>query len=614
MLSDVKKYKKEELAKAQDNLLIEDDKIIKQIVQLAKDSAANRDKYIKSHAEPIERQLAGLLPSKYADKEAWQSKCFIKEQKKLAETSYAMQKEIQKPSRDFYGIIGKKNQPAEVAKKIKEVYDGIFRFGKFFTTDQKVQREAGQVGTSYLVFDKAANGGLDFFWITYKNALPDHEAIDDFDNSKYFGYEQKELLADVYNNKEYSKQARQQLIMETSGKGVKLDSDQKNDKLEFDIQEFSEDLYKTTNLIIFWIRLPIEIEEEIDGEIQKIQKLEWRKIVIADQKIILLNKKDLFGFIPAAACTIIPMLYSVYGEGYLSKTVGLQDYINDFVNIALDRVKKGSFPATLRERGAIAATEALDVDPNGETIVEDGKINAIKVLPLANPNVTDILQMLVFLFAKVEDLSGFNKQSQGTATTSGDKETLGQSEMKLRASERRVFVVSAENEESYYIPLFSKIFKCLSQGIITQEFVNDVLGMDENKIPLLNPDTNQAIIDPETNQPAIETETKPLLDISTIGKYNYEFVCTGTTQYLQKMLKEARFEKWMNRIAADPQFREHVKYDKVIQRYTQYIDIEKSEELLRDEKEMAELEKAVIMRFKEELLKAKMAQRAQSAA
>lgn len=578
-----------------------DSEIVKEVLRIRDESQAVRDIFLPLWKLILE-QLSGKLPAKYDKKKKWQSKAFIEEQSKIFETAYEMQKEVQFKNIRFYDIAGIKEEERAKANDIMELMDAVFRIGKFFKYNGFTQAEAGKLGASFLmVLGKENKQGLKFEWVSVKDAFPDFSAIVNFEEGRYFGRQAHVPVYQIIESDLYSSQKKKELLQSIGVKGEfsgREESDSLADK-EKNIFPRKSETYQTVKILEFYLQLPVYKYFTLeDGTQEKYQSVEWRVVTIANDKVLLRNDENIYGGIPAVMSRIGRMQYHLFGRGYLAKTVGLQAYLNDFINIALDRLKKGSFPPFFIEKDAVPKGKKINLGANAYNELEKGGTGKMHLQAMANSNVGDIIQGLVYLGSKMEEVSRINKGASGGTTIQGNKETLGEFTRKLEAGSRHIVTLAMENDEDYTVPLLNLVFKFLTNPqIVEQNFADRILGMQEVERMIENPQAGFPIIDIQTGQPLIVKGKEPKLVLEELGDVELDFIATGVTQFIQQLEKELKMEKLMDRAEKSPKLSEYVHYSELVKRYVQNQDLRDSEKILKSDEERQEIEKEAAIRI-----------------
>ncbi len=564
------------------------DKMILDICREAKRSGIEyRDKF-RSTWEEIESQLRCVHPASWDLKESWQTKVYVPLQSKKSEIATSYLNKMVFPRTTSFDIKGieaeDKDQAKDLVKLINVLMGDGFAFQNTF-----VMMEGIDIGTGFIKMLKTEKKVISYTFRSAYTCFFDPKCGQDFSRARFWGDQYKKDLAFIreeYNKDKslYRKETLKELFdeaqKEASDKpsGTKISSDKAPDgfitvrSIDGTTDVSVPSAYKELDLDEFWIEIPND-----KGIYEK------RVVTIINDKYILRDDENPYGFIPAQWLRIKPRKYDSYGLGYMEKQRGLQDLANSCINLGFDSLKIASMDIIVVDMTKVKEPSTIKYKPLAVWKMKD--INGVKINRQAVSSINDILTGLTLIDQIDQDASGITRNIQSTPELNGSgsgSETLGEFERKLQLIDQRFLDVGRFIEKDYLLNVIRKVYEIIiNPALFSQSEVDDILGMDEaDDIKI------------ENGVATVVGKIKvPKLKITDIrGKdWTKNFKAIGITQFTEKIDTTNTLRQTIGDALKDPALTALTKIEELWKRLLSLSDIEDYEEVLRSKEEIQEL-------------------------
>lgn len=555
-----------------------------------KKSAQEYRNNFKSTWDECTAQVRCVLPEDYKLKESWQTKIYIPLQAKTSEVAFSMLSSM------IYGkglpidISGEGIDDERDAANFKEVLSVIFRNGRFDFNNNFVLQESVDIGTSFIKLVLLKKNKLSFVWRSPYNCLIDPSAGNDLSKARFIIDQYTKDIASIIqeSRKEkglYSKDVIAQYLLDGVEEAKKLMKNKGHTGSD-DVKEAlsvvksidgTEDVtipsrYTTVSLDEYWIQMP-----------NKNGTYDSKVITVMNDRYVLREDPNEFGFLPFQGCRIKPRIYDYYGKGYIENTRGLQDLANSCVNLGFDSLKISSMDIVVIDDSKVKDPTSIKYKPLAVWKMKD--INAVKINRQPMSAISDVLRGLTLIDNIHQDSSGVTRQAQGANNMSNsgtDSDTLGEYKLKLQMLDRRFLSIARFIEDDYLVPLCEKVIKCLvNPNLFTQEFVDKILGFDEF-------DDSQ-IINGELQIVGKKKEPKLLLSkFGTEDELDLNIKAVGVTQFTERLEMLGKLEKAVIAATSNPTLGAMTKIDVLWKRIFEYSDLPGYEDILKSKEEMKE--------------------------
>lgn len=539
-----------------------------------------RDKFKSTWVE-CEQQIRCCPPKSWSLKEEWQTKIYIPLQAKKSEIAKSYLSKMIFGKKRSFDITGVEQEDKEDAQELANLIDIIFQSGGFDRQKDFVLQEAIDIGTGFTKMVMKEDGlGIDFIWRSAYNVVFDPECGHDIENARW--------LIDLYRRDiryviqraksgryRYDRKVVQQFLEDAAGEVV---SGSKEPLMNVRSIDGTQDItipekYKTVDVDEFWVDVPGE-----GGEYEK------RRIVVLNQRYILSNDKNSFGFIPFQWCRVKPRKYDSYGKGYIENTRGLQDLMNSCINLGFDSLKISSMDIIVIDDNKVKDSTTIKYKPLAVWKMKD--VNAVRIQRQPLSAISDVLKGLTLIDQIDQDASGITRHAQGVPSLSGagtSSETLGEYQLKLQMIDQRFLDVGRFIENDYFIPLIKKVFKVVTnRELFDQEKVNRLVGMKA---------IDDVVI--ENGEAKVVGKKKvSKLDINKLrgkGEMAYDFKAVGLTQFIGRLETLAKLKEALQVALSNPTLTALTKVDLLWKKLWQASDIDDYEEVLRTPQEAKEL-------------------------
>jgi len=554
----------------------------------AKQAGLNYRTKFKTVWQEIEGQIRCVQPSSWSKKEDWQTKVFIPQQAKKSEIANSYLNKMVFGRGNNFDIKGveedDKPQAKDLVKLIANLMGDSFMFENKF-----VMHEGVDIGTGFLKFTvNADKNGFNYAWRTCYQVLIDPKGVHDIEKGRFvidqFERDIAWLRAQAKKDKGlYNKANIEQIFADMENEGEKIKEGKnpaggnaKNDLMVIKSIDGTADIevprqYKMIDLDEYWIDV---VNDE--GLYEK------RVIAVINDKWIIRDDINEYGFYPFQWLRIKPRKYDSYGLGYMENTRGLQDLANSCVNLGFDSLKISSMDILLVDMSKVKDPSSIKYKPLAIWKMKD--INGAKIQRQPVSAINDVLNGITLIDQIDQDASGINRNVQGSPELGGSKgeETLGEFERKLQLIDQRFLDVGRFIERDYYINVIRKHYRVITNPkLFTQKAVDDILGFDE--------EDEIEVVDGVAKVKGSKRVSK--IDLSELRKKNWEnnFRAVGITQFTEKLEVIAQLRQALNDALSHPELTLMTKIDELWKKLLSMSDIEDYEQLLRGKEEIREL-------------------------
>lgn len=574
---------------------VESDNVLKYVQDCISSGVAYREQFEKKWLE-AESQINCEHPAVWDKKEAWQSKVFIGLQSKTSETAKSQALKTLFP-RNFFGFSGIEDSDKAIASDIITLIKTVLDKGDFFSQNGVVLQEGVDEGTSALKFwVNSEKSGINFQWRSAFNWVVDPSARNEISKIKFWADEyanvdMAEIIEEAKKEGGLYNKAKVQKMLETLSAGTESATPSAlaivrgvdgTSEIRLPIAS------KTVTLHEFWgkVKVPQKTKDKKDNWVDTNNYVyEDRVITIVDNKYIIRNEINPYGFIPVVFMRIKKRKYDFYGKGYILNTLDLQELLNSIVNLGFDSLKINAMDIIKLNVNAIDDENSIEYRPlaiwrlkdiNGAEITRGQGVSAI----------TDILRGVQYIDQMHQDVSGVSRHAQGASPLLGQEgaETLGEYENKLLMIETRFLGELIPAEMEYVVNLLKKVYAIISNPkLFSQKAINDILGMQTitEQIQQTDPMTGAPIVIPISHE-----EPRLLQSDLTERALDNNFTAIGVTQIADNINSLARIQKLMMMVLQDPTLRPRIKDEDLLKRIIQSLQIENPNEIIKSDEEM----------------------------
>lgn len=546
-----------------------------------------RDQF-KTVWDECEQQVRCVLPASYSMKEDWQTKIFIPQQAKKSEVAQSYLNKMIFGKGTNFDIVGVEGEDKKNAQNIVKIISAVMDNGGFGFENKFVMAESVDIGTGWMKMTVDNKGDLQYVWVSAYKALVDPKCGHNLNKARFWIDQRERDIADIIAESKtgkgiYTKEIVGKFLEDAvkelenlKGKGDSTIKDVKEAMMVVKgIDGTNEDSlqipskYATVSIDEYYIELP-----NTKGE------YEARIISILNDKFILRNDENGWGFIPAQWCRIKPRKYECFGKGYLENTRGLQELSNSCINLGFDALKIHAMDIIVIDQSKVVDPTSIKYKPLAVWKMKD--INAVKINRTPSSGIGDILQGLSLIDRIDQDASGVTRHAEGSPSLSGSGsgETLGEYQAKLAAIDQRFLDVGRFIEIDYSVPLIVKTFKCLQNPkIFSQEKVNRILGLRK---------VDDGIVE-NGEYKKIGTKEVPVLDIRDIqalDAMDMDFRAVGVTQFADKMETLQKFKEALMAVEQSPVLAGMTKVDVLWKKLWQASELPDYDEILKTKDEM----------------------------
>lgn len=560
----------------------------------------NGDDYrrkFKTRWDKIEEQIRCVHPDDWDKKEDWQSRIFIPQQAKTVETSSAYLDKMLFGNKRFYGIQGVEQRDKEDEGHLMELYDNVFDRGNFYLENDFIVNESSGIGTGFLkVLVNPKRTGLQFIWRSPYNITIDPECGHRLDKARFIIDEYKkpitELIDEVRNDTSLYKRERVQALIDKAEEvGRSLTQEALTQIKDIDGTEiFIASEYRDVNIIEFWGKCKKLKKEETDTNDKKETKTKYtyedRIVVLANERAVLRDDENPYGFLPFFACRIKPRKYDFYGLGFCDTVVDLQELTNSMINLGFDSLKMCSMDIAMVDATKIKDPASIDYRPMAVWLFKGNPREAAVLTRQGISALSEIIKGLGVLDQFMQEATGVLRQIQGAPDVSGaGSETLGEYQAKLAMIDNRFLKIARFIERDYIEPLLKGVFKILfNPKFFNQALIDRILGFKEVEI--------QAGVDPITQQPIKIKQKVSKLDfnkIASIGEMGFDFKAVGMTNFTKSIETLQKLKELLVEVVKTPQLMIISKVEEIYKRVLQAAEIQDYEDLIKSDEEIEKI-------------------------
>jgi hypothetical protein len=536
---------------------------IREMITLSKDY---RSKFIDTWNK-IENQLNGVHPDNWDKKEAWQTKCFTRVQKKASETAMASMKKILFPSKRFFAFDGIDKDDREFQNDIATAFEVLLSEGDFYVENTYVLNEGIDCGTSFIKVLADKDKGFTFSRRQVRKCFVDPIAVTNFSKSRFWGEEYDISLFELLEDKRIPEDKKTKLLQNLSEKtGDRTD----DPSLIYSGNSYHiAKLYYNIVLTEFWGRIPFTVQKDVGGQIVEYKDVEDRNVLIANDLILLIDLPNPYPGIPVFPLKVKRRKYDFYGYGFLEGGIELQEKFNSDNNLGSDAMKLSAFDIILLDDDAIKDESSIRYGPKEMWRMKKGRVSdSVNRFQQSRNIMPEVIQSNQFIDSMHQDVTGVTRHAQGTGMLGGSgsgSETLGEYELKLQAVAERFLDVARDIEEDYINPMLNFMFEVMTSPKFIdfyQEKMNRILGFKVARI-----------INAETGEETQEKTEVPKINLRTIGQINLDFKSIALTNFIQRTQGVQKLKAAMELVAKIPQAQQLIKWEKLLGLIFQWVDV-----------------------------------------
>ena len=568
------------------------------LVDLVKDSHKQgteyRDKF-KDTWTKIESQIRCQHPDDWNEKEDWQSKVFIPQQAKTAETAYAYLDKILFGQPKFFDVQGvetrDKEKEGEIFQLMQTIFQGSqYERGNFYFENEFVLKEAGDIGTAFLKVTVNPNRkGLVFTWRSPYYLTFDPSCGHNFYKAKWVIDEYKRSIQEIIESVNqpfplYSKERiKKMLEIMSSEAGTESEGDKAIAEVKsWDGTNYTIPAkYLELNLVEYWGPAKTRVEKEEDGKKIEHYQYEQKILTTVNDKFLLRDDLNDYGFNPFFICRTKLRKYDTYGLGFCENSIDLQDLMNSMVNLGFDSLKICSMDIAMINENEVKDKSSIEYKPKAVWRFKSNPREAVVLSRQGISALSDILRGITVLDQFQQEASGVLRQISGQDP--GGSSTLGEYNAKLAMADNRFLKVARMLEKDYIIPLIRGVFKILfNPKFFNQELLNRIIGVREVQQQVVGLSGMPEIV------PAFENK----LDFNSVasqGDEALDFKATGMTQFVSRLEMVQKLKEMLLETVKVPQLQIITKIDELYKRVLQAAEIPDYEELVKSDEEIKQI-------------------------
>lgn len=591
--SELRAQKKKKVLVASD----EEQELIAFVRDCHKNGIQYRDKF-KAKWDTIEGQIRCQHPDDWAQKDDWQTKVFIPQQAKTAETAFSYLDKILFGQPRFYDIQGIESEDKEETGYLMDLIDAVIARGGFSFENEFVLRESVDIGTAFLkVLVDPNRKGLIFSWRSPYYVTFDPACGHDFYKSKWVTDEYKRSIQQIVDDATkpgsiYKKETIEAILEQMHSECSEV-TENEGEKALMTIRSFDgtnlliPSKYSELNLVEFWGKAKKKHSEEIEDSEGKKKKIdsyvyEDRLIVVANDKFLMRDDKNDYGFPPFVICRTKPRKYDTYALGYCDNSVDIQDLMNSMVNLGFDSLKICSMDIAMIDESKVKVKDSIEYRPMAVWRFKGNPSEAVKLTRQNISALGDIMNGIKVLDQFQQEASGVTRQISGSET--GSSGTLGEYQAKLQMADNRFLKSARFIEKDYVVPLVKMIFKIVfNPKFFNQKIIDRIVGLKEEIIEQ---------IDPMTGQPVKFAIKTPKLDFNKFveaGESALDFKAVGITQYSSKLEILQKLKEVLLTVVKTPDLKIISKVDEIFKRVLQAAEIPDYESIMKSDEEIKQV-------------------------
>ena len=570
-----------------------DSDLISFIASCKKSGKTYRDSFKKTWDE-CEQQIRCVLPEYFNAKEDWQTKIFIPMQAKKSEIACSYLNKMIFGKQRFFDVNGNESLDDDDAEQLAVLMQILLNLGGFYRENKFVVNEAVDLGTGFLKITIGANGYPKFAWRSVFNVLVDPACGHDIDKARFLVDQFEKDVAWLNEEFKKDKSIYRKEVLKQFMEDATAEALQARGNNSYNSQDLKESFavvksidgtnnveipskYKTVSVDECWCLYP-------DGK----GNYTHRVITVLNDKYILRDDENIFGFIPFQWCRIKPRKYDSYGRGYIENTRGLQDLQNTCVNLAFDSLKISSMDIVVVDDSKIKDPTSIKYKPLAIWKMKD--VNGVKIQRNQSSSVVDVLRGITLIDQIDQDASGVTRQAQGAPNLSGSgtaSETLGEYQLKLQAIDQRFLDVGRFIEVDYVIPLLNKLFRIIkNKTLFNQDKIDRLIGQRTEERTKISQIVQADPMMGEQEVPSVSTISiqVPKLDYNKISKVEdmeMDFKPVGVTNFTDQMEVIEKLRTALELALSNPILTSLTKVDELWKKIWQVSDIPDYAELLK---------------------------------
>lgn len=572
-----------------------DQAVVKLVKDMHKEGVDYRDKF-KNVWTHIESQIRCQHPEDWSEKEDWQSKVFIPQQAKTSETAYAYLDKILFGQPAFYDIQGIEKRDKEKEGHIKTLISAILQGGDydqgaFYFENEFILKESVDIGTAFLKITVNPNRkGLVFSWRSPFYLKFDPSCGHNFYKSKWKIDEYRKPLQEIIDSVNspypiYSKE-RVSAMLEMMASECSEVVENEGEKALVEIKSFDgtqqmiPSKYMDLSLAEYWGPVKVAIEKEGDDKKKTIEgyKFEDRIVTVVNDKFLLRDDPNPYGFHPFFICRTKLRKYDTYGLGFCENSIDLQDLMNSMVNLGFDSLKICSMDIAMIDERKVSDKASIEYKPMAMWRFKDNPREAVQLSRQGISALGDIIRGITVLDQFQQEASGVLRQIQGAEA--GGSTTLGEYNAKLAMADNRFLKVARMIEKDYVTPLIRGVFKIVfNPQFFNQELINRIIGVKE---------VQETVIDPN-GMPVMVPSFQNKIDFNEIaqaGDSAFDFKALGMTQFVSRLELMQKLKELLIETVKTPQLMVISKIDEMFKRVLQAAEIPDFEELVKSDEEI----------------------------
>lgn len=568
-----------------------------ELVNYVKDCIASGKRYrdnFKDTWDEIEEQIRLEPPDAWDNKEDWQTKVYLPMQAQASETAFAKLKKLLFTGK-FFDTAGVEQNDQENSNALVDLFYQILAVGKFEPVNDDTLRESVDMGASFIKFMLDESGVPVFVWRSAYNCFFDPECGNDFNKAKWWVDEFKRdigfLIAEVNKSDSLYDKKEVQALLDDLTQDVTNYADEDLAQIKsidgvYDV--VIPKAKKNVSLHEYWglVKELLKKQDEKTGDWTETSEYiyKWRVITMANEKFIIRNDENEFGFIPAQMMIIKPLKYETYGRGFLEPARGLQDLANSMINLGFDDLKINSMPIILLDETKVADPASIEYRPIAVWRGRGDKF-AEMMTSGRQSSLLDILRGINFLDQMFQDATGVTRHAQGTPALTGqaESETLGEYQMKMQAIDERFLVVGKVIENKYLKPLLEKLYAVIrNPKLFKQETIDQLIGLRKTSEIVLMPDP---ITGAPTPQEKITYVPRILQKDLPVNLY-YDFKIIGLLQQQEIVQMNDKLRMLFEALRGMPELGMYVQKHELLKRLMQIVRLPQSETLVKTDKQV----------------------------
>jgi hypothetical protein len=574
-------------------------------VSSCKKSGRDYRNSFKGTWDECEQQIRCVLPEYFNSKEDWQTKIFIPMQAKKSEIACSYLNKMIFGKQRFFDINGNESFDDDSAEQLAVLMQILLNIGGFYRDNKFVINEAVDLGTGIIKITMSMDGFPKFTWRSVYNVLLDPACGHDINKARFVIDQFEKDVSWLQEEYKKDKSIYRKDVLKQFMDDAEAEARQARGNNSYNSQDLKESFavvksidgtnnveipakYKTVSIDECWCLYP---------DSKGVYK--HKVISVLNDKYILRDDDNTFGFIPFQWCRIKPRKYDSYGRGYIENTRGLQDLQNTCVNLAFDSLKISSMDIVVVDDSKIKDPTSIKYKPLAIWKMKD--VNGVKIQRNQSSSVVDVLRGITLIDQIDQDASGVTRQAQGAPNLSGggtSSETLGEYQLKLQAIDQRFLDVGRFIEVDYVVPLLCKLFKIIrNKELFDQAKIDRLIGQrTEERTEVTqtmqeDPMLGQQTV-PSVNTVSIQVPKLKFDDLAKIEEMEIDFKPVGVTNFTDQMEVIEKLRTALELALSNPMLTNLTKIDELWKKIWQVSDIPDYAELLKSKDDILKEQQA----------------------